>query len=408
MQPQRKNIIIATLLIIAAFAAGRFFDNSSAESWKDKFSFLFKPELQTQSPVQSAPSYESKVDYEQAIISAVKKAAPAVVSITISKNVPVLQNCPYSNLPPQFRQFFGGDLPQCESGKTQLQEVGGGSGVIISADGLILTNKHVVADKEAAYTVFMSDGKKYEAKILAHDPVQDLAIIKIEAKNLPTVELGNSSSIQPGQTVIAIGNALGEFSNTVSVGIVSGLSRTITASGVDYEAETLEGVIQTDAAINSGNSGGPLLNLQGQVIGINSAVASGAQNIGFAIPINRAQRDVSAAKSGKPIEVPFLGVRYMTITAEFAEKEKLPVEQGVIVRGSTDGPAVAPNSPAAKAGIQAEDIIVDIDGQKLSEDRSLGSEIANHAVGDTVTLKINRDGKEIALKAILDKRPDNL
>ncbi|MDO8443506.1 MAG: trypsin-like peptidase domain-containing protein [Candidatus Azambacteria bacterium] len=254
-------------------------------------------------PKPSAELYKP-LDYEDKVISAVKSASPAVVAITISKNVPIIEQCPYnpfSNLPPEFQQFFGQNLQfyqPCQKG-TKLQEVGGGSGFVISSDGLILTNKHVVADTAAEYTVFTNDGKKYPAKILARDPNIDIAVMKIDAINLSKVKLGNSDSIQVGQAAIAIGNALGEFRNTVSVGIVSGLSRNITASGGGV-SESITGVIQTDASINPGNSGGPLLNLRGEVIGVNTAMVQGAQNIGFSIPINQVKEiinNVSAVKS---------------------------------------------------------------------------------------------------------------
>lgn len=224
---------------------------------------------------------------EEKVISAVKNVSPAVVSIIISKNLPLYEKCYVNPFPDLFPGF---QIPQmCQKG-TRLQEIGGGTGFIISREGLILTNKHVVSDKTAEYTVLMNDGKKYSAKVLVLDPGQDLAIIKIEngTGSLPAVLLGDSDSVQIGQTVITIGNALGEFRNTVSVGVVSGLSRTITASGGGL-TETIEDLIQTDAAINSGNSGGPLLNLKGEVVGINTAMASDAQSIGFAIPINKAK-----------------------------------------------------------------------------------------------------------------------
>ncbi len=241
-------------------------------------------ETQTQNPSATAFSQED------AVVSAVKNTSPAVVSIIISKNLPLYEECyvnPFGDLFPGFQ------IPQiCQKG-TSLQEIGGGSGFIVSSSGLILTNKHVVSDKEAEYTVLTNDGKKYPAKVLALDLNQDLAVIKItiakdSTTSLATVKLGDSDNIQIGQSVIAIGNALGEFRNTVSVGVVSGLFRTITASGGGTQ-ETLGDLIQTDAAINSGNSGGPLLNLKGEVIGINTAMASGAENIGFAIPINKAK-----------------------------------------------------------------------------------------------------------------------
>ena len=244
------------------------------------------------------------VDYESQVINAVKIASPAVVAITVSKYVPIIEQCPYnpfSNLPPEFQQFFGQNLQfyqPCEKG-TQLREVGSSSGFIISSDGLILTNKHVVQDAKAQYTVFTNDGKKYPAEVLARDSNIDIAVIKINASNLPKIKLGDSDSIQVGQTAIAIGNALGEFRNTVNVGVVSGLSRNITASGGGL-TETIYNVIQTDASINLGNSGGPLLNLRGEVMGINTAIAQNAQSIGFAIPINQVKEIISNALAGKP------------------------------------------------------------------------------------------------------------
>ncbi len=417
----KKVFAVILLVLTAGFILGSFFFASQARAnIIDDFLKNFIPSFfkgATTTPPGSVaanpvPLYKPAIDYENAVVGAVKKASPAVVSITISKNVPIIERCPanpLSDLPPEFRQFFGNDLPgfsaPCDTGKTKLQEVGGGSGFVISSDGLILTNKHVAGDKKASYTVFTNDGKKYEAKILAIDPTQDMAVIKIEAHGLPTVELGDSDSLQLGQTAIAIGNALGEFRNTVSVGVISGLSRTITASGAEVGAETIEGVIQTDAAINPGNSGGPLLNLRGQVIAINTAIAAGAQNIGFAIPVNRAKRDIKSVKTSGEIVAPFLGVRYFIITPETAKKQKLPVDYGALVRGSEGGPAVTPGSPADKAGVQAEDIILELNGKKVDKDHTLGSVISQSSVGDTVTLKISRGGKEITLQATLTKRP---
>ena len=357
-------------------------------------------------------AYQPPLDYERAVIDAVKKASPAVVSITISKYVPIIEQCPYSpfdNLPPNFRQFFGDGgntfYTPCDTGKKELQEVGGGSGFIISSDGLILTNKHVVSDTKASYTVFTNDGKKYSAAVLARDPVQDLAVVKIDAENLSIIELGDSDQLELGQTVIAIGNALGEYRNTVSTGVVSGLSRTVTAGGAGFGQETIQGVIQTDAAINPGNSGGPLLNIRGQVIGINTAMASGAQSIGFAIPINRAKKDIESVKTSGEIQTAFLGVRYIAVTPDMAKKEKLSADYGALVRGGSDGPAVQPKSPADKAGLKAEDIILEVDGKKIDNSNLLGDVISQKNVGQSITLKINRDGKEMTVTATLEKRP---
>jgi len=366
-----------------------------------------------QTPPQSpSPIYTPTVDYEQAVIKAVEQASPAVISITISKNVPIIEQCPYnpfSDLPPEFQQFFGQGFEfyqPCQKG-TKLQEIGGGSGFIISPDGLIVTNKHVVFDEKAEYTVFTNDGKKYKAEILARDPSRDLAIIKISSQNLPVLQLGDSDSIKLGQTAIAIGNALGEFRNTVSVGVISGLSRSVTASGGDT-SETLEGLIQTDAAINAGNSGGPLLNLKGEVIGINVAMVSGAQNIGFTIPINQVKKAIESVKSTGRIISPYLGIRYMMITADLAKGQKLATDNGVLIQGDKNNIAVLPNSPAAKAGLKAGDIITEINDKKLTQDKSLGSALQEYNVGDVITLKVLRAGTEMTFKITLEERPKNL
>ncbi len=415
------GVLVIGLLLGVAISAPQ----ARANVFTDFFSRLFSPFVGQSPPASSStnaaiggasssvPLYQPVIDYEQAVVDAVKKASPAVVSIVISKNVPIVEQCPYnpfSNLPPEFQQFFGNDLQEltqpCDTGKTQLQQVGGGSGFIISSDGLILTNKHVVSDASASYTVITSDGTKYNATILARDPNQDLAVVKIKTTGLPTVALGDSDSLELGQTAIAIGNALGEFSNTVSVGVISGLARTVTASAPDTGTqETIQGVIQTDAAINPGNSGGPLLNLRGEVIGINTAIASNAENIGFAIPVNRAKHDISSVETSGELQTPYLGVRYLAVTPDVATQQKLPVDYGALVRGSDQGSAVEPNSPAAKAGIQAEDIILSVNGQKIDSSHDLGTVISQFNVGDTVTLTINRGGKTITLQATLAERP---
>ena len=309
-----KEIILTALIasFITAVAVGPFsdiiFTRASVSDFFQNIPFLnklFGNEQQATSTPQelnlkSVGEVYKPLDYEAKIINIVKAASPAVVAITISKNVPIIEQCPFnpfSDLPPEFQQFFGFKNMQfyqpCQKG-TKLQEVGGGSGFVVSSNGIILTNKHVVSDTEAQYTVLTNDGQKYSAQVLVRDPNIDIAIIKIEAFGLPTIKLGNSNSIQVGQTAIAIGNALGEFRNTVNVGVISGLSRNITASGGGL-TEAIYNVIQTDASINPGNSGGPLINMRGEVIGINTAIAQNAQSIGFAIPVNQVKKIVSDA-----------------------------------------------------------------------------------------------------------------
>ncbi len=409
---------LLTIVIISALLGGVFgslisTETSRANILDDVLKFFRGPATTTEKPLPPSkpiPLYQPVLEYEEAVIKAVEEAAPSVVSIVITKDLPKIEKCPYdpfADLPPQFREFFGRGFEfytECERG-TERREVGGGTGFIVSEDGMILTNKHVVADTKADYTVLTNDGRKYRARVLARDPVQDLAVIKIEASGLKAARLGDSETIKLGQTAIAIGNALGEFRNTVSVGVISGLSRTITASGQGI-VETIQGVIQTDAAINPGNSGGPLLNLRGEVIGVNTAVVSGAQNIGFAIPINQAKRDIESVKRTGDIKVPFLGVRYFNLTEEIAKKENLSVFQGALIRGSEDGPAVIPNSPAAKAGLKAEDIILELNGEKITSDKPLGLLIQKYNIGDTVTLKVRRGEEILELKATLEERPD--
>lgn len=349
--------------------------------------------------------YVPQTTQEEKIIRAVQNVSPAVVSIVITKDVPVLEQ--------YFINPFGGGLPfrvevpQYRQRGTEKKEVGGGSGFIVAADGLVVTNKHVVLDAQADYTVFTNDGKSYLAKVLARDPVQDLAILKIENPegSFPVVNFGDSDALQIGQTVIAIGNALGEFRNTVSMGVVSGLGRTITASGGYSFVETIEDVIQTDAAINQGNSGGPLLNLAGQVIGMDTATVSGAQSIGFAIPINKVKRSIDQVREGGEITYAFLGVRYLEITPGVQKDRKLEVDYGaLVVQGENKEPAVEAGSPAAKAGLKAGDIILKIDGERITQNNSLGKIIQKYNPGDSVTLTIFEGSEEKTVNLELGSR----
>ncbi|MGB9763501.1 MAG: S1C family serine protease [Minisyncoccia bacterium] len=361
------------------------------------------------------PSYEV-VPEEARVVSIVEKTNPAVVSIVITKNVPLIEQY-YERFNPFgddfWNQFFGDNfgfvIPQFRQKGFKKEEIGGGTGFFISSDGLIVTNKHVVKDNNAEYTVLTNDGKKYDAKVLAKDSILDIAILKIKGNNFPYLTLGDSSKLKLGQTVIAIGNALGEFRNSVSVGVISGLSRTIKAHDYTGNVESLDEVIQTDAAINPGNSGGPLLDLNGKVIGINVAMESGAENIAFALPINTLKPIIESVKQYGEIIRPYLGIRYVVIDDNLKQKNHLPVNYGVLVlRGNnSDELAVIPGSPADKAGIQENDIILEIDGKKLTPDQSLAQIISQKKVGDIVKLKILHKGQEKTIEVKLEKAPQD-
>ena len=354
-----------------------------------------------------------KVEEESGVIDAVDKVSPAVVSIVVTKELEQYYQGGYYYGDEFFNDFFGPGYefdfgtPEGGTDDETTQEIGGGSGFIISHDGLILTNKHVVQDGTADYTVVTNEGEQYEAEILAKDTLLDVAVIKINAANLPIVEFGDSSTLKVGQTVIAIGNSLGEYQNSVTKGIVSGIGRAITTT--DYTlaiTERLENVIQTDAAINFGNSGGPLINISGQVVGINTAIDLSGQLIGFAIPINDVKEAVESVKTKGKIVRPYLGVRYRPITSDFAVQNDLPIDYGALVSRGEDPNAVAviPGSPADKAGIVENDIILEVDGDRVTEEDPLTELVQEHNVGEEVSLKILHRGVEKEVRVTLEER----
>jgi len=343
----------------------------------------------------------SSSEYDRLSIEAVKKIAPSVVSIVISKYVSQIKSLSPA---PFFNPFFFGDV---EEGAKEKVKVGGGSGFIVHPDGLILTNKHVVFDPDSEYTVVTTDLQEYPAKVISRDPINDIAVLKIQAKGLPVVRLGNSFKLELGQTVIAIGNALGMFSNTVSKGIVSGLSRSISASlGEKGRMEHLRGVLQTDVAINQGNSGGPLINLDGEVVGINTAIIYGAQNIGFSIPINWAKQDLEdIIKHGRIIK-PFMGLQYVMLNKQLQKQYDLPTDFGaMVVRDHTPGSiAIVKDSPAEKAGVKENDVILELNGEKLTEQIDFSDMLQKCKVGENVELAVIRGDKKFKLTATLEER----
>ncbi len=361
------------------------------------------PPAQTQiPPLAAAPG-----SGEEAIINAVAKSDPAVVSVIITKDLPkierVFDEIPMNRgFPGDFGDFFF-RVPQLRQNGTEKREVGGGTAFFVSGDGLLMTNRHVVEDENAEYTVLLNDGKRIPAKVVGRDGTNDIALLKIEGKGYPFLTI---SSVEPrlGQTAIAIGNALGEFRNTVSVGIVSGLRRSIIASGA-RSPEQLNEIIQTDAAINEGNSGGPLIGTRGDVIGMNTAVSSVGQNIGFALPASELSRVLANYQKNGRIVRTYIGIRFIPVTPELKEEEKLPVDEGVLVHSgeNPEDAAVLPNSPAEKAGIRDGDLIVSIDGTKLTKDESLLRLIQMKSPGDTVAVVLLREGKKLTLQVTVEE-----
>ena len=277
------------------------------------------------------------------------------------------------------------------------QEVeGAGTGIVISEDGYILTNKHVISEARSVQVV-MSDGTRHsDVTVVGSDPLNDIAFLKIKnVSDLKVATLGDSGAMRVGQDVIAIGNSLGQYQNTVTSGIVSGLGRPVTAasSELNSRVESLTDLLQTDAAINPGNSGGPLINSAGQVVGINTAIAADAQGIGFAIPINAAKGMIRGVIANGKVEKAYLGVQYVAITPDVRTQYKLSVDQGALVR-SGSGSAVESNGPADKAGIKDGDIITKVNEKYVGKQGGLGSLVAEFMPGEKVTLTIIRDGKE--------------
>lgn len=329
-------------------------------------------------PKGSPLEIQKVVSEESAVISAVEKTSSSIVAIGSTQQV-INPFDPYA-------------IPKNQSSTV-------GTGFVISDKGIVITNKHVVLDPRISYNVITRDGKKYETKKIYRDSVLDLAIVQIEGSNLRPLEIGDSSKIQVGQTAIAIGNALGKFTNTVTTGVVSGLGRAVTAGNVfEGSYETLDNLIQTDAAINPGNSGGPLLNSAGQVIGVNVATTEGAQNIGFAIPVNAIKPIIDEFLTKGSIIRPYLGIRYRFISKDVAILNEVP--RGAYIQEIIGG------SPAQKAGLQAGDIIQKINDKTIDSETVIGDVVSKANIGSKVDLQVWRDGKTLNISATISESPN--
>ncbi|MBI2031849.1 MAG: trypsin-like peptidase domain-containing protein [Candidatus Levybacteria bacterium] len=381
----RRLIVLVAILIIMLAVISAFSN--------------YLPQISNFLPGVTTPQFTNEkvkiVTEESVVIDAVKKVGPSVVTIVEERTVQSLRQFEFGPF-----SIFG--VP----GGEEQQSVNIGSGFIVTKDGLIVTNKHVVSDREVKYQIITSNDKKYQVQKIYRDPLNDVALIKIEPSENPgntlkTVEIGDSSRLQVGQFVIAIGTALGEFKNTVTTGVISGLGRGITA-GDEFAGyvERLDNVIQTSAAINPGNSGGPLLNSSAQVIGVNTAVASGGQNIGFALPINVIKDSIKNFNETGQFNRPFLGVEYKMISRDLALLNEVP--EGALVQN------VVTDSSADKAEIKSGDIITKIDGKKVQAGgNELAKIISEKKVGDTMSITIWRDGKTLEFKVTLQTAPNS-
>lgn len=394
--PLILTILILILLVFGFWSGLLNFNPKKISLMLPRFEFpkITLPSLikAVKTPVQVGNIKEESFVFENKAADIVDQVGPSVVTVGISKTQRVVD--PFSD---EFFDPFGIFNNQMQLPTQRKIESDIGSGFIVTNDGLIVTNKHVVSDTQAKYRVITRDDKTYQVDKIYRDPSNDLAILKISATGLSPVTLGDSSKIRVGQFVMAIGTALGEFRNTVTTGVVSGLGRVITAGDPfgGYQ-EKLDNLIQTDAAINPGNSGGPLLDSTGGVIGVNAAVSASGQNIGFALPINIVKEALSNFEKTGSFNRPYLGVSYRMIGKDLAKLRDLP--EGAWVSDVVNG------SPSDKAGVKQGDIIKKIDGVSITEDGTdLAKAISNKKVGDKVNLLIDRDGEERTITVTLEE-----
>jgi serine protease Do len=343
------------------------------------------PVTTTASAQQVATPQQVTIDESSAAVAAAQNVSPAIVTITAVGSAA------------DGNGFFQGqDIPS----------TGVGSGIIYDANGWILTNRHVITGADQL-TVRLKDGTEYAGKVYGIDTVTDLAIVKVDATGLPTARFGDSATIKVGETAIAIGSPLGTYTNSVTSGIVSALGREVTV-----DSGTIRNLIQTDAAINPGNSGGALLDAGGNVIGVNTAIVSTAEGIGFAIPVNMAKPIMAQAVAGQPISRPWIGIRYQVIDPQVAKERSLPVKTGVLIDGGQDQngqqlEGIIAGGPGASAGLQGGDIIVEVDGVAIGEGQPLEYLLVQHAPGDGITLTVLRNGTTMQVAVTLGTRPAN-
>jgi serine protease Do len=377
---QKKNYISARLIFISAVFVILVF---TASLLPDVLSY---DELTAQ---------DIELSEQEATVRAIKRVMPAVVNINVYDR----------------EQTVTLDLQTGESTRQEERiQKSEGSGVIISDNGYIITNKHVIdsaRDATAEYRVILDSGQEYYAQLISRDPLYDIAVLKIFDKNLPTVELGDSDALEPGMSVIAIGNALGRYQNTVTKGIVSGLGRSVPVTDIAGRPQALDNVIQTDAGINPGNSGGPLVDLRGRVVGINTAIDSSGEAIGFAIPINDIRPIIQSIRAEDRVVRPQLGVRYIMLTPKIANDNGLGRTSGAWITSTDGSPAVVPDSPAAEAGLQENDIIFEINAIPVMRESTLLSIIQKYRPGDRIGMKVQRGEKIIIQEVVLGEFSGN-
>lgn len=363
---QKRSLILLAAIILIIFGLQKL-----QSEGKLNFNFLKQPIPQIQNQ-----ETRTIVNEENAVISVVDKASPSVVAIGVTQRI-VNPFDPFS---------------QPRSRESTI-----GTGFVASAEkGVIVTNKHVVSDPNTKFTIVTKDGKRLDVTKIYRDPNLDLALVQVAGNDLKALDLGDSSKLKVGQTVIAIGNALGRLSNTVTTGVVSGLGRSVSAGDpFSGQIETLDDLIQTDAAINPGNSGGPLLNSAGQVIGVNVATTEGAQNIGFAIPINKVKSIIDEFVATGKISRAFLGVRYLLVTKDVAIMNKIP--QGAYIQEVVGG------SPAQKGGLEVGDIVTKIDNQEINAENKVSEIVQSKKVGDSVSIEYWRDGNTKTINVSLSE-----